>query len=87
VGFHDPFGGDVEALARGTADVFVTRANTKRLPGYVVFDVRWRRPLPRGLGVDLAVTNLSGVAARDFRDYPLPGRAFALGLSWEGGRR
>jgi outer membrane cobalamin receptor len=83
----DAIGGELETLARGTADVFVTRANTKRLPGYVVIDVRWRRPLPRGLGVDLAVTNLSDVAARDFRDYPLPGRAVSLGLSWEGGRR
>ncbi|MFN8177008.1 MAG: TonB-dependent receptor [bacterium] len=87
VRLEDALGGELETIARGTADVFVTRANTKRLPGYLMIDVRWRRPLPRGLGVDLAVTNLSDVAARDFRDYPLPGRAMSLGLSWEGGRR
>lgn len=83
----DALAGELEALARATSDAFVTRANTKRLPGYVAFDVRWRRPIARGFGLDASATNLTDVAARDFRDYPLPGRSFTLGISWEGGRR
>ena len=83
----DALGGELEALARATADVFVTRANTKTLPGYLVFDLRWRRPITHGFGLDASATNLTDVAARDVRDYPLPGRSLTIGISWEGGRR
>jgi outer membrane cobalamin receptor len=77
--------GEIEATVRATDDVFVTRANTKRLDGYVVADLRWRRSVGAGLRADVSISNLGGAGARDFRDYPLPGRAVSVGLAWEGG--
>ncbi len=81
----DVVGGEAEVRVHALADVFVTRANTKRLPGRTTVDLAWRRPIGAGLAVDATVENVADVAARDFRDYPLPGRAVTLGLSWKGG--
>ncbi len=78
-----PGGDELESTWRFVDDVWVTRANTKILPGRIVGDVRWRRPLAGGLRVDVAITNVTGETARDFRDYPLPGRVWQLGLAWE----
>jgi outer membrane cobalamin receptor len=83
---HGLGGGELVVAAHGAGDVFVTRANTKRLPGRVTLDVRARRGLGRGFVADAAATNVTGEASRDFRGYPLPGRAVSVGLSWEGGR-
>lgn len=78
--------GEIEAALRATDDSFVTRANTKRLDGFVVVDLRWRRAVGAGLRADALFANAGDVAARDFRDYPLPGRSLAVGLAWTGGR-
>jgi outer membrane cobalamin receptor len=75
--------GELEAAGRHVGDVFVTPANTKTLPGFVLVDLLWRRELTRGARVDAGVTNLGDVSARDFRDYPLPGRAWKLALTLE----
>ncbi len=79
------FGGEAEVRVNALADVFVTRANTKRLPGRTTVDLAWRRPIGGGFALDATVENVADVAARDFRDYPLPGRTVTLGLSWKGG--
>jgi outer membrane receptor protein involved in Fe transport len=83
---EDALAGSWEALARGASRAWVTRANTKSIPAYVVVDLRWRRAIALGLGADVTVTNVGDVSVRDFRDYPLPGRAVTVGLSWESGR-
>jgi outer membrane receptor protein involved in Fe transport len=81
-----PFlGGELETTWRAVDDVWITRANTRTLPGHVRGDVRWRRPFAAGFALDLGVTNVTDERARDFLDYPLPGRAFGLGLAWERG--
>jgi outer membrane cobalamin receptor len=77
-------GGELEASLRATSPVFVTRANTKSLQCYAIADLRWRRPLGAGLAADLLVSNLRDANARDFRDYPLPGRSLVFGIDWEG---
>jgi len=76
-------GGEFETVWRAVGDAFVTRANTKALPGHVRGDLLWRRPFPGGLRLDAGVTNLTDTQARDFRDYPLPGRAVVAGITWE----
>ncbi|MGQ0721443.1 MAG: TonB-dependent receptor plug domain-containing protein [Candidatus Eiseniibacteriota bacterium] len=78
-----PVVGELEAACRHIGDVYVTRANTKTLPGSFVVDVLWRRVLARGARVDAGVTNVGDVFARDFRDFPLPGRSWNLALTWE----
>jgi vitamin B12 transporter len=78
---------ELETLWRGVGDVWVTRANTKSLDGYLTGEVRARVGLRRGLALDAAVTNVTNEAARDFRDYPLPGRTWRLGFSLQGGTR
>jgi outer membrane receptor protein involved in Fe transport len=76
-------GGEFETVWRAVADAYVTRANTKTLPGHIRGDLLWRRPFPGGLRLDAGVTNLTDARARDFRDYPLPGRAIVAGITWE----
>jgi len=71
---------EVETLWRWVSDAWITPANTKALPGRVMGDVRARVGLGGGLTLDAAVRNVANVSARDFRDYPLPGRTIALGL-------
>lgn len=80
--WEEPTGGELSGGVRVVDAVFVTRANTKSLPGYAIVDVRYRRPLAGGWSVDAALTNAGDRTARDFRDYPLPGRAFELGLAY-----
>ncbi|MBZ0267461.1 TonB-dependent receptor, partial [bacterium] len=80
--WEEPTGGELSGELRVVDAVYVTRANTKSLPGYATVDVRYRRPLGRGLALDAALTNATDRTARDFRDYPLPGRAFELGLAY-----
>jgi outer membrane cobalamin receptor len=77
---------ELETLWRWVDAVWVTRANTKTLPGYVVGDVRARIALGRAFAIDAAVRNVARTSARDFRDYPLPGRTFELGASAQAGR-
>jgi outer membrane receptor protein involved in Fe transport len=74
---------ELEATLRFTDDVWVTRANTKSLAGRVLADLRLLRRLGSGLALDLAVVNVGDVTARDFRDFPLPGRTWRVGVSWE----
>ncbi len=75
---------EVESFTRIVGDAWVTRANTKPVAGYAITDLRVRtHPLP-GVGVDLAITNLLDGAARDFRDYPLPGRGAEIGFTFQG---
>lgn len=74
-------GGEFEAQGRFVDDVFVTRANTKTLPGYTTWDLRYRHPVTAQVTLDTAVTNLGDRTARDFRDYPLPGRSWKFGLT------
>ncbi len=78
---QDPRAGELEAMVRSVDDVFVTRANTKTLPGYVVLDLRYRRDLGPPATVDVALTNVTDENARDFRDFPLPGRTWTVGLT------
>jgi outer membrane cobalamin receptor len=78
-----PVTGELEAACRHVGDVYVTRANTKTLPGSFVVDLRWRRDLAQGARVDAGVTNVGDVPARDFRDFPLPGRSWNVALTWE----
>jgi outer membrane cobalamin receptor len=75
--------GELDLAGRFVDDVWATRANTKVLEGRIVGDVRWRGRMGRGFSLDLALTNVGDASARDFRDYPLPGRAWGLGLLWE----
>lgn len=75
-------GGELEADLKVVDAVYVTRANTKTLPGYALVDLRYRRPIAADLVIDLAATNLRDETARDFRDYPLPGRSFELGVTY-----
>ena len=35
------------------------------------------------LALDVAVTNVTDASARDFRDFPLPGRSWKVGLTWQ----
>lgn len=77
-----PGGGELESEWRFVDDVFVTRANTQTLPGFSIVDLRYHHPLGTRLGLDAAVSNLTDRTARDFRDYPLPGRSWKLGLTY-----
>ncbi len=76
-------GHELEASWRFVDDVFVTRANTKSLEGHVFGDIRYRRRMGLGLRIDASVTNVTDVTARDVRDFPLPGRAWKLGITYE----
>lgn len=75
---------EFETVVRFVDDSWITRANTKRLEGFALTEVRARTRFTRSVALDAAVTNLFDRAARDFRDFPLPGRAFELGLTFEG---
>jgi outer membrane cobalamin receptor len=77
---------ELETAWRWVDDVWVTRANTKTLSGYVMGDVRGRVGVARGFSLDAAIRNIANVSARDFRDYPLPGRTFQVGFTAEAGR-
>lgn len=77
--------GTVETSWRFVDDVYVTRANTKTLEGSILGEVRVRRSLTKTFALDAAVTNVLDEPARDFRDYPLPGRSWALGVTIGGG--
>jgi vitamin B12 transporter len=68
--------GRVEA----TGSSYVTAANTKSLPGYVLVDVSGERAVSRHLLISVAVLNVGDIQAVDVRDYPLPGREWRLGL-------
>ncbi len=65
-------------------DVFVTRANTKVLPGHVFGEIRYRKSLGPVLELDLAVSNVTNRSARDFMNYPLPGRTWKMGILVKG---
>ncbi|NNE43825.1 MAG: TonB-dependent receptor, partial [Gemmatimonadetes bacterium] len=82
-----PLLGGIETGWQYVGDTFVTDANTKVLPAHWQGEVRWRRPLSPAVRIDAAVTNVLDARARDFRDYPLPGRSWQLGLTWSGGSR
>jgi outer membrane cobalamin receptor len=75
---------EIEAFYRRIADVWVTRANTKRLAGYGLFDLRARAQVLPGVTMDFALLNLFDRPARDFRDFPLPGRTWELGFTFQG---
>lgn len=75
--------GELEAVWRWVDDVWVTPSNTRTLEGHALGEVRWRRDLASALALDLAVTNVTGAAARDFRDFPLPGRSWKAGVTWQ----
>ena len=76
-------GGELETVWRAVDDAWITRANTKVVPGHVRGDLLFRRPVGAGLRLDAGITNLTVEIVRDFRDYPLPGRAFVAGITWE----
>lgn len=76
------FRGEFEVTLRGVDDVFVTRANTKVLPGHQLWDLRYRRPVGNRMSFDATLLNVSNTTARDFRDDPLPGRTWQFGLAW-----
>jgi vitamin B12 transporter len=65
-------------------DVFVTRANTKILPGYALGEIRYRKSLGPLVELDLAVSNVMNRSARDFMNYPLPGRTWKMGILVKG---
>lgn len=73
--------GELETTLRAIGDVYVTRANTKTLPGYTVLDFHYRRDLGPHAALDAGLANATDEAARDFRDFPLPGRTWTLGLT------
>jgi outer membrane receptor protein involved in Fe transport len=75
--------GELETAWRWVDDVWITPSNTRALEGHALGEVRWRRDLAAALALDLAVTNVTGAAARDFRDFPLPGRSWKAGLTWQ----
>ena len=80
-----PHAGEIEALWRFIGDAWVTRANTKLLPGYDLFDLRARAHVLPGVTMDFALINVFDEPARDFRDFPLPGRTWELGWTFGGG--
>ena len=80
-----PHAGEIEALWRFIGDAWVTRANTKLLPGYDLFDLRVRAHVLPGVTMDFALINVFDEPARDFRDFPLPGRTWELGWTFGGG--
>jgi outer membrane receptor protein involved in Fe transport len=75
--------GELETTWTFVDDVFVTRANTKVLDGSLRGDVRYRVAVSARVRVDLSLTNLLDERTRDFRDYPLPGRSWTVGLTLE----
>lgn len=82
-GFAPLLGGECEVTWTFVSEVYVTRANTKTLPGSARGDVRFRRPWRSDLSLELAWLNVTNEAARDFRNYPRPGRSLLLALTWE----
>ena len=74
--------GELESTWRYVDDVWITPSNTRTLEGHALGEVRWRRGLAAALALDLAVTNVTDASARDFRDFPLPGRSWKIGLTW-----
>jgi outer membrane cobalamin receptor len=80
-----PHAGEIEAMWRFIGDAWVTRANTKLLPGYDLFDLRARAQVLPGVSMDFSLLNVFDQPARDFRDFPLPGRTWELGWTFGGG--
>jgi hypothetical protein len=75
---------EVEALWRFVGDSWVTRANTKLLSGYELFDLRVRARVLSGVAMDFGLFNVFDRPARDFRDFPLPGRTWEIGWTFGG---
>ena len=80
-----PDAGELEAQWRFVGDAWITRANTKLLPGYDLLDLRARAHVLPGVTMDFALLNVFNRPARDFRDFPLPGRTWELGWTFGGG--
>ena len=80
-----PNSGELEAQWRFVGDAWITRANTKLLPGYDLLDLRARAHVLRGVTMDFALINVFDQAARDFRDFPLSGRTWEIGWTFGGG--
>jgi outer membrane receptor protein involved in Fe transport len=78
-----PLLGELETAWRTIDDVWITPSNTRALDGYLLGEVRWRRDVAAALALDLAVTNVTDASARDFRDFPLPGRSWKVGVTWQ----
>jgi outer membrane cobalamin receptor len=76
--------GTIASSWRFVDDVFVTRANTKVLPGYALGEIHYRKSLGPWLELDLAVDNVTNRSARDFMNYPLPGRTWKMGILVKG---
>lgn len=74
---------ETEMETRFVGAVATTRANTVDLPGYAMTDVTFRRRI-HTLIFEGRIVNCFDRASRDFADFPLPGRGFQFGVSWEG---
>ncbi len=74
-----------ESQLRTTGPAYITRANTKSLPGYTTIDAVLRRRTGRDATVELRGLNLTNAEYQDIRDYPVPGRQWRLGMEWRFG--
>lgn len=73
-------GWSVGATLRHVSDSFDNAANTRRLGGYVLADIRAAVPVASRFEVYGRVTNLFDERYETVRLYGQPGRAFALGV-------
>jgi outer membrane cobalamin receptor len=66
---------------------YLTRANTKWIEAYLVFDLDVRRSFHEAIELLVSVKNLGGDSYYDIDDFPVPGRTVlvALDLSFFGG--
>jgi outer membrane receptor protein involved in Fe transport len=74
-----------ETQWRQTGPVFITRANTQSLPGYLTADAVLRWQVSPAASVEARGLNLTDETYQDFRDFPAPGRQWRLAVSWISG--
>lgn len=80
--YQNPNGDGSSVNARYVSECFDNEANTNRVPGYTVVDLKlWRRVC--AFVVSLDVDNLFSEQYEVTLNYPMPGRKIMVGLKWD----
>jgi vitamin B12 transporter len=84
--------GAVSLLVKHVGERYADAANTLKLSGYTVVDLKLTREVSEAVKIELAADNLldekySEIVGYDpttaaARGYPMPGRSYTLGLTW-----